>query len=139
MRLWLTILLLCGLFGITVAANALSDFADLRWQYRVIVLAPDADSAAITANRHRIDERDVVWFVVGRLDSNYQDVIEPAFWAAAERRLARAGPKGNVEALLIGKDGGDKRAQARFDLEALFDAIDAMPMRRQEMRQNSTH
>jgi len=42
----------------------------------------------------------------------------------------------HFHAILIGKDGGVKgRWDSPVDMDALFGLIDAMPMRRQEMRE----
>jgi hypothetical protein len=41
----------------------------------------------------------------------------------------------NFYAILIGKDGSEKlRSASAIDTEKLFGTIDAMPMRRQEMK-----
>ncbi|MEL6747685.1 MAG: DUF4174 domain-containing protein, partial [Pseudomonadota bacterium] len=43
-------------------------------------------------------------------------------------------------ALLVGKDGGVKRrAHLPVRLETLFEVIDSMPMRREEMRRDGTN
>jgi hypothetical protein len=61
------------------------------------------------------------------------DTASPGFAAEARRQL-------NVEAgalavVLVGKDGGVKfRSDRPVPPEQIFDLIDAMPMRRQEMR-----
>ena len=94
------------------------DLAAHQWKHRVVLLnAPDAsDSAyreqlALFANRKpEMDERDMV--VLSQFDS-------AAF-----------------QAVLVGKDGGRKRAQAKpMDPDELFALIDSMPMRQSEMRQ----
>lgn len=47
--------------------------------------------------------------------------------------LNKSRPEDRV--LLIGKDGGIKSREPSLNLEGIFRRIDAMPMRRQEMRQ----
>ena len=49
----------------------------------------------------------------------------------------RAKCQGDLDFVLIGKDGGEKmRWQGNLPRRALFDTIDAMPMRQYEMRQS---
>ncbi len=51
---------------------------------------------------------------------------------------ATAWRRSTFAVLLIGKDGGVKLRSGRpFALHALFDAIDAMPMRQDEMRRRA--
>ena len=46
------------------------------------------------------------------------------------------GKRPHFEAVLVGKDGGEKlRSPEPLTPERLFETIDAMPMRQQEMRQ----
>lgn len=46
--------------------------------------------------------------------------------------------QGEFRVILIGKDGGIKlKRQSQTRLEDIFSLIDAMPMRREEMRQKS--
>jgi hypothetical protein len=95
------------------------DLAAHQWKHRVVLLsAPSAsdstyrDQLALFADRKPdMDERDIV--VLSQFDS-------AAF-----------------QAVLVGKDGGRKREQAKpMDPDDLFALIDSMPMRRSEMRQS---
>ena len=38
-----------------------------------------------------------------------------------------------MKIILIGKDGGIKMEKEEFDLSAIYELIDSMPMRQQEM------
>lgn len=96
------------------------DLAAHQWKHRVVLLnAPDvSDSnyqnqlALFADKKQEMHERDLV--------------VLSQFNAAA------------FQAVLIGKDGGRKRAQAEpIDPEDLFALIDSMPMRQFEMQRNS--
>lgn len=95
------------------------DLAAHQWKHRVVLLkAPDAsdslyrDQLARFANQKaEMDERDMV--VLSQFNST------------------------EFQAVLIGKDGGRKREQAKpMNPDDLFALIDSMPMRQAEMRRN---
>ena len=100
---------------------------------RVLVLStPDAGDrrlaeqrAALAAVRSDLDERDLVVL----------EAIGAGREAEAIRRQLRL-PSDAFRAVLVGKDGGAKITAAEpIPVERLFTTIDAMPMRRDEMRQ----
>ena len=106
-----------------------------RWKKRIVLLyAPAPDDKLLEQQRAllRQDQRGQQ-----ERDLLVLEVIEPQL-TTAERRYLRtklAVPTGHFLVLLIGKDGGVKRrAQTPLSGKALFATIDAMPMRRQEMR-----
>lgn len=121
-----------ALAGTASVAAASDPLAAHRWRARVLVLAaPDAGDArlraqraAVTAARAGFAERDLV--VV--------DAVGPGPEAAALRR--RLGlPDRAFRAVLVGKDGEPKITAAEpIPAERLYETIDAMPMRRDEMR-----
>ena len=103
-----------------------------RWRARVLVLsAPEAGDvrlkaqrAALASARRGAAERDLVVL---------EAVGDGAEAAALRRRLAL--PAADFRAVLVGKDGGAKlTADAPIPPQTLFSTIDAMPMRRDEMR-----
>ena len=127
---------------LSVSAPAF-DLGDLRWKRRVLVLqAPAADDprllrqlAQVTDSRAAFEERDLLLIVLAGCDGA----------RAGERRLGRDEvaalrarldlPEGGFALRLVGKDGGVKRAAAEpVPLRVLYEQIDAMPMRRAEMR-----
>jgi hypothetical protein len=119
--LWLAI----GLPG-----NADSDpLASYRWNSRVIVLsASDRTDGALAAQKRLLAEdssglaeRDVVILeILGQARQT----------ARKDLRLS-----GGFRFVLVGKDGGVKfRSDQPVTLTELYGVIDAMPMRRQEMR-----
>ena len=108
-------LLLLGLFMTTPSHSA--DLRDYRWKQRVLLLsAPAADDplyqeqvAHLDADLARLHERDLVI-------------------------LSEFGPD-PFTLVLIGKDGGEKlRSTDPVTTDFLLALIDAMPMRRLEMR-----
>lgn len=102
------------------------------WKSRVLVIAaPEAGDARVQAQREALasaraglSERDLV--VV--------EAIGPGRQAAALRqRLGLS--EGAFRAVLLGKDGGPKLSSGEpIPLQNLFATIDAMPMRRDEMK-----
>ena len=127
------------LVGSVTAGSAMSEY---RWKNRPLVVFAPSDSSPLLAEQRRIvannraglGERDmVVIWVVG--DSTSADLgSRPAAKAAALR--ARYGvADGAFRAILVGKDGGQKLASSQpIEAGKLFATIDAMPMRRDEMR-----
>ena len=121
-----------GLAALTAGATMAGPLDAYRWRSRVLVLsAPDPDDPDLRAQRAALGpmrggaaERDLV-------------VLE-AVGDGAEARALRAHlslPAGEFRAVLVGKDGGAKLTEAApIPPEKLFATIDAMPMRRGEIR-----
>jgi hypothetical protein len=121
-----------GLAFLTAGQTSAASLDAYRERARVLVLsAPDAGDAQLKAQRAALDpvrggvaERDLV-------------VLE-AVGSSAEARALRARlglPSDRFRAVLVGKDGGAKlTAEAPIPPQTLFSTIDAMPMRRAEMR-----
>ena len=121
-----------GLAALTATASA-APLDAYRDRARVLVLsAPDAGDAQLKAQRAALGpvrdgvaERDLV-------------VLE-AVGSGAEARAMRAAlglPADSFRAVLVGKDGGAKLTAATpIPPQRLFATIDAMPMRRSEMRE----
>jgi len=133
----LTLMIATGADGREKQAHGL---ADLRWNYRLIlVFAPAPIAAKAVSNleqyRAELDDRDIAWFVLTEdsLRTNFPKYLEEDF---RERLTARYfTPKPAEPAVvLIGKDGTVKSRTSDLDLEATFGLIDRMPMRMEEMR-----
>ncbi|ETX28301.1 DUF4174 domain-containing protein [Roseivivax isoporae] len=136
MRRVATLVTALTLAGVPLAADTFRDLpaglAGLdahRWQHRPVVLfapSPDdpayrAQMAALRSGGAGLAERDIV-------------VLSDTAPDADGTLRARFAPEGFL-AVLVGKDGGVKlRSEEPLALRTLFDTIDAMPMRRQEMR-----
>ncbi|MEQ6884786.1 DUF4174 domain-containing protein [Salicola sp. Rm-C-2C1-2] len=125
-------------FGSVIAeeqgVNSLSDF---QWCNRLILVEeandPDQRVEALRQHAAGIDDRDIVWFVLGNqgIQSNLE---EPGRDLQRDvRKTLRAQPE-NVSVVLIGKDGGIKQRSRVLDVAGIFALIDTMPMRQREMR-----
>lgn len=108
-----------------------------RWQKRVLLLcAPTATAAALLRQRQLLapvrpdlDARDLLVHEV------LLDNLSAADKKYVTETLRTSGTGFTV--LLIGKDGGVKRREtAPVTPSSLFETIDVMPMRQQEMRKN---
>lgn len=126
-------LLVAGVVLVSNPASAAGDpLAVHRWKARIVVISAPGPGdprlarqrALLAAVPEGLRDRDLV-------------VLEAVGASAGARGLrARLGlPDGAFRVVLVGKDGGAKRnAATPLPAETLFAAIDAMPMRRDEMR-----
>ena len=140
----LTAVLACYIFG---GQEALSmDLNQFQWKNRLLfIFAPEkgdsffqALQSEISTQPDEISERDLVVFKIFETGPSYQENIQIDTRAAAAIRTKFAAPLGNFTCILVGKDGGIKlRQDSQVKLEEVFNLIDAMPMRREEMRQKS--
>jgi NADH dehydrogenase [ubiquinone] 1 alpha subcomplex assembly factor 1 len=115
-----------------------------RWRKRPLLLFAEDEGdarlqrqvAAVEATRDRFDERDMALVVVLARGPSRAEGRRLSDGDAARLR-ATFGIGGDSFALrLVGKDGGVKRRADDFvPMDALYDQIDSMPMRQQEMRQ----
>ncbi|MBK5938409.1 DUF4174 domain-containing protein [Halochromatium roseum] len=116
------------------ADRPLAELGSLRWQHRIIVVdaqIPDA-VARLRAEQAAIDARDILWFVrdQGQVQTNYPGPLDARLKQELEQQFFS---RSDAFVFLIGKDGGLKASACELDLPALFERIDAMPMRRREM------
>ena len=128
------------LFSVVVQSqepDMLNDLTSLNWQNRVIIVREPqtaANAAAVLGQfAAGINERDVIWFVISgqAIETNYPGDLS----ADLPDTLVATYAVDDGETVLIGKDGGTKLRLNTLDLNALFSAIDAMPMRQREMKQ----
>ena len=115
----------------------LKNLEDFKWENRII-LVKENDAEALKQLRESvaaINDRDIIWFRLsdGKIETNYRGKLPQDFGEQLEKEYFGKF-KSNV--LLIGKDGGVKSEDEKFDLKKYFELIDSMPMRRQEMKQN---
>ena len=121
------------LMGATMSAEAKSaSLSDYRWKSRVLVIvAPTAEDSELIAQRRLFKEaskgmaeRDVV-------------LLEAAGDSERARQIRSqlSAGSGQFRAILVGKDGNTAFSSGKPVTAAeLFGRIDAMPMRRDEMR-----
>ncbi len=120
------------------------DLRDYQWSHRLLIIgAPSADHGCYRAlvhalERHAQSLHDCDMVVLHLVESGVSRIGErPLSTPAADvlRKQLRLMTSQFV-VVLIGKDGGEKlRRTHRVDLGEIFARIDAMPMRRQEMRE----
>ena len=132
--------------GVLMATSpALSmDLEKYQWENRLLlVFSPSSsDAEFVTFNRQMnetsagVAERDLVVFRVFEVeDSRVADRPLSAADAEELRRRFRVA-SGRFRVVLIGKDGGVKMTRnGETELQEIFNRIDAMPMRRREMRE----
>lgn len=124
------------------AAGGASASSTYRWSKRpLFVFAGDAADKALAEQRRIVagsrsgfSERDVVVvYVVG--DSVSAELGGKPGQSAGALRARYGGGGSQFEAVLVGKDGGAKLSSGKpLTAATLFSTIDAMPMRRDEMR-----
>lgn len=142
---WIALtILIVGLVTGSPKAQSPLDLSQYQWKNRLLLIfAPSEQDPAYLDLRDRLQASEAE--LVDR------DLIVFRLFAEGQGSLAEA-PIGNDSVsflydrfdvqqgastvVLIGKDGGEKLRQVDgFDLQAIFDRIDAMPMRQREMRQ----
>ena len=136
----INVIVAAGLLMATVAPAAASPF---KWNERVVVIYADtAGNATLRDQRGRLladqaglEERDMVVFAVladGTVEAIYGTAPTPA---EAKKLPGGSAAGSSFSVVLIGKDGGLKHSSSMpLDADVLFGMIDAMPMRKQEMR-----
>ncbi len=116
----------------------LSNLDSLEWENRIVIIKDmkNADDALQLLKQQvaEIDDRDIIWFIIkdDLALTNYPGQLSSDF---VRNTLARLGT-GRGKVILIGKDGGIKSRSEYLDLRSIYSQIDAMPMRRFEMRNN---
>lgn len=136
MRYITLLFLLISLCAQSSERPMLTDLSSLQWQNRVIVVNEVADAeqtaSLLESNAAGVNDRDLIWLVFDDSTTltNYPGQLAPEL--KANTLKAYQIKPGQV--ILIGKDGGVKSRLDQVDLDALFADIDAMPMRRNEMR-----
>ena len=114
-----------------------------KWQNRVLlVFAPSVDNHSYQQqmqlfNQHQngFTDRDLVLVQVLATDKSYANgqLIDES--SAVKLRNRFGVDQENFQVILVGKDGGVKRSDTTpVKAAAIFEQIDAMPMRQQEMR-----
>lgn len=114
---------------------------ELRWKNRILLVFPAATSQPLEPMNEQliaeIEERDMIYFIFGdSLISNSDYTFKAAYTEQLHERYTKNAKNGCY--VLLGKDGGSKlrREQEQINWEELFGTIDAMPMRRREMRED---
>lgn len=115
-----------------------------KWQNRVLlVFAPSVNNRTyqqqmqlFNLHQNGFTDRDLVLVQILATDKSYANgqLIDES--SAANLRNRFGVDKQNFRVILVGKDGGVKRQETTpVEVKAIFEQIDAMPMRQQEMQQ----
>ena len=117
-------------------------FADYRWSHRLLlVFSPDLQNETLRKQQAEwsqvsegMEERNLKIWVVTPEDIQGEPIQHTAASLYERYQVAST----DFEVILIGKDGGIKQRQNHLlTSQNLFAIIDAMPMRRNEMRQKN--
>lgn len=121
--------LLLLLFSLTLSASLKPHL----WKHRLILLFSDEEASLLMTHQEGILDREIIYyhFKMGEVLTNDAEGLLNE--KSLERVKEQYQEKGKV--ILIGKDGGIKHTAQELDLEKIFSLIDAMPMRRAEIRQ----
>ena len=125
-------LLLTGmLVGLSALAASADELAELRWKARVLVLsAPSEDHSDLLAQQRILAED-----AAGLAERDIR-IIQLISGNGAKLRDKLGLPPERFTVVLLGKDGGEKiREERPVTLDSLYGLIDAMPMRKQEMKE----
>lgn len=118
--------------------NRLNDFDELQWQHRIILIndIENQDHVVQLLEQHKdeIQERDILWFVLSS-DGIHTNHTQPLA-VELKQNIDNTYQLSSKQVILIGKDGGVKSRFSALQLNDIFNDIDAMPMRRAEMRGN---
>jgi hypothetical protein len=128
------------------AAAQTIDLSQYLWKNRLLfIFAPnrshprlDALHRALSAQAAQVSDRDLVIFEI--LESGPSRVDTAVIDSETARVLRERFNPARVDfkVVLVGKDGGVKLDRSdQTNLKDIFALIDAMPMRREEMRQKS--
>lgn len=125
------LLLTSVLVGLSSLAAPADQLTDLRWKARVLVLsAPTASHGDIVAQRRILAED-----AQGLVERDIRIVELVSAKDAEMRDKLKLSPE-RFTVVLLGKDGGEKMRDFQpVTLDALYGLIDAMPMRKREMRE----
>jgi hypothetical protein len=118
------------------------DLSQHEWRHRLLFLiAPQADDPDLAAQQHNLAmrrdalvDRDIRVFQLFR-EHGFLEETELSADAVGQLRERLGVTATDRVVILVGKDGGIKRrAELDTDLREILLQIDAMPMRRDEMR-----
>lgn len=141
--------LLFSLLALMMCSSASADLlSDLKGKKRILLLDFPEGSGynlsqlerQIQRGKKNISDRDLVLFHIGDLGKTgrrYAEDLSDGDREVIRTKLQLGERSGLPLLILIGKDGGIKAVQKKdFDLVKLFKLIDAMPMRKKEMKRD---
>ena len=119
----------------------LENLSDLKWKYRILIISDAQNEIYLKEKMNNISnygqdiiDRDLIIFYENNENIYYNSTLvskslrESIMSLTSQYQIDR-------KMILIGKDGGVKRVFSSSDqIHKVFDLIDAMPMRKIEMR-----
>jgi len=117
-----------------------------HWKHRILLVFSEApanaqlqqQSSIIAANQEGMKDRHMVVYRIYQASVKGPDNTEYGAEGAKKLRNQYGIQPGAFAVVLIGKDGGEKHRQTQaITADALFAIIDAMPMRKSEMRRQN--
>ena len=117
------------------------DLKQYHWKNRIVLLFENGDNksldqqkAAILEDQEGIEERHLLVFVIS--EGGVEQLFSDAHFTSNNTIDEYNKSSDTLQFVLIGKDGGMKMSQSGVvPLKQLYAVIDAMPMRRSEIRQ----
>ena len=122
------------------------DLTQFQWKNRLLFLfAPDRSDplfknlqSELIAKKSEVKDRDLVVFEVLERGPSRMNTAPIDRQAADSIRDRFSVPQNTFSLILVGKDGGIKlKRHDQASLEEVFELIDSMPMRQNEMRQKN--
>ena len=121
--------------------DTLENLSDLKWKYRILIISDAQNEIYLKEKMNNISnygqdiiDRDLIIFYENNENIYYNSTLvskslrESIMSLTSQYQIDR-------KMILIGKDGGVKRVFSSSDqIHKVFDLIDAMPMRKIEMR-----
>ncbi|MBW2491284.1 MAG: DUF4174 domain-containing protein, partial [Deltaproteobacteria bacterium] len=122
------------------------DLSQFQWKNRLLLIfAPDENDSLfkklqseIIAQEAEVKDRDLIIFELFGLGSSRMNraLLDQSKVDSIRRHFSV--PQRSFRVILIGKDGGIKlKRNDQIDLETIFELIDSMPMRNDEIRQKN--
>ncbi|MDW3094671.1 MAG: DUF4174 domain-containing protein [Gammaproteobacteria bacterium] len=114
----------------------LESVTQLKWENRIILVRPKNNLKDVLLDfkiaKSKILDRHINWFVFfeDKIYTNYKGDIAENFNKNMVRKYFSVA---SLSMVLIGKDGTVKQEAKDFNLNAFFELIDSMPMRKIEM------
>lgn len=147
---WLVIIILFLISNHYAHAQAMNDLTEYRWKNRLVLLFSSQEDDSLVqrqrnllgADQSGLEERDLLIFRVlpNQVLKEGDSVKTDSAGKDLAKRLRKRYQVNREEfiMILIGKDGSEKlRSDTLVPLEELYALIDAMPMRREEMRKKN--
>ncbi len=139
----LTTLFASLMFTAQSGAEEITSLKPFLGKHRIIIADQDDSKRWVKAFRKedlQLTLRNVIWLVIDSdrqqlIDSNSHHTLSDELVMKLSFSPYLAPPKTRV--VLIGKDGDIKETYDELDIDAIYDDIDAMPMRKREMYQEN--